>query len=136
MLEGVPGVDDGVKLTDENLPPSDKLAMPTSPSFDEDGETLQPVASREGERLRDSCLIRFVILLGAVLAVVVDGGPSLESSSASLSSEEEDATLEAPSLAKLLLFVALGVLLFRVRDESSGRSSVGEHKAPGGSSQP
>lgn len=135
MPEGVPGVEDGVKLTDENLPPSVRPPSATRPSFEEDGETLQPVASNEGERFLDSCLIRFAKLRGTGASDEV-GCASLESSSASLSREDDEATLEAPSLAKLLLLVALGVLLFLVRDVSSGKSSVGEHKAPGGSSQP
>lgn len=109
--------------------------MVPKPSFEEEGDTLH-VASRDGDRFLDSCLIRFAKFLGAVGTVVADGWASLESSSASLSSEEEEATLEAPSLAKLLLLVALGVLLFLVLEASSGNSSAGEQSAPGGSSQP
>lgn len=133
MLDGVPGVDDGVKLTDEYFAPSGSPAIVPRPSLEEDGETL---ASNEGERFRDSCLILFAKLLGAVDTALTGGWASLESSSANLSREEDEATLEAPSLAKLLLFVALGVLLFRVREASSGKSSAGEHNAPGGSSHP
>jgi hypothetical protein len=135
MLEGVPGVEDGVKLTDENFAPSGKPAIGPRPSLEEDGETLH-VASKEGDRFLDSCLILFAKLRGAGGTVVAGGCASLESSSASLSRDEDEATLDAPSLAKLLLLVALGVLLFLVREASSGNSSAGEQRAPGGSSQP
>lgn len=109
--------------------------MGPSPSFEEDGDTLH-VASREGDRFLDSCLIRLAKILGAAGRAEAGGWASLESSSASLSRDEEEATLEAPSLAKLLLLVALGVLLFLVLEASSGSSSAGEQSAPGGSSQP
>lgn len=134
MLDGVPGVDAGVILTEENFAPSGKPATVPRPSFDDEGDTLHPTASSEGDRFRVSCLILFAKFL---VVVTTDGvGSSRESSSANLSSEEDEVTLEAPSLPKLLLLVALGVLLFLVLEVSSGRSSAGEHKAPAGNSQP
>lgn len=68
MLEGVPGVEEGVRLTDGNLAPSGK---PTGPrlSLEEDGDTLHAV-SNDGERFLDSCLILFARILGAVVTTV------------------------------------------------------------------
>lgn len=68
----MPGVDDGVKLTEENFPPSGRPDTGPRPSFEDDGDTLQ-AASKDGDRFLDSCLILFERFRGAVLMEVVAG---------------------------------------------------------------